>query len=132
MEASRPRAILFVKDLERAEAFYVGALALKRLSGDKDHAVLECDGFELVVHQIPKPMAETIVVTQPPTRRVSGAIRLDFPVASVADSRKLARSLGGEIDDAPPAWADRGTNLFFGYDPEGNQFGVSQRRSAAR
>jgi catechol 2,3-dioxygenase-like lactoylglutathione lyase family enzyme len=102
MEASRPRAILFVKDLERAEAFYVGALALKRLSGDKDHAVLECDGFELVVHQIPKPMAETIVVTQPPTRRVSGAIRLDFPVAVL----RLR--------------------------PRRNQFGVSQRRSAAR
>ena len=132
MEASSPRAILFVKDLERVAAFYAGALAMKRLSGDPDHVVLECDGFELVVHQIPKPIAEAIVVTQPPMRRVGGAIRLDFPVASVADSRKLARSLGGEIDDAPPAWADRNTNLFFGHDPEGNQLGVSQRRAAAR
>lgn len=132
MEASSVRAILFVKDLQKVAAFYIGALALTRVSGDADHTVLECDGFELVVHQIPKPIAETIVVTQPPVRRVWGAIRLDFPVASVGDSRKLARALGGEIDDAPPAWADRNANLFFGHDPEGNQFGVSQRKSAAR
>ena len=128
MEASSPRAILFVKDLARAAAFYVGALAMKRVSGDKDHAVLECDGFELIVHQIPKPIADTIVITEPPVRRVWGAVRLDFPVPSIADSRKLARSLGGEIDDAPPLWADSTTNLFFGHDPEGNQFGVSQNR----
>jgi catechol 2,3-dioxygenase-like lactoylglutathione lyase family enzyme len=128
MEASSVRAILFVKDLQQVAAFYIGALALTRVSGDVDHVVLECDGFELVVHQIPKPIAETIVVTQPPVRRVWGAIRLDFPVASIAGSRKLARALGGEIDDAPPVWADRSANLFFGHDPEGNQFGVSQRK----
>ncbi|HSC16649.1 MAG TPA: VOC family protein [Gammaproteobacteria bacterium] len=128
MEASTVRAVLFVKDLAKVSAFYVGALGMTRVSGDKDHSALECDGFELIVHQIPKPIAETIVITQPPVRRVWGAIRLDFPVASIADSRKLARSLAGEIDDAPPAWADRNTNLFFGHDPEGNQFGISQRK----
>ena len=128
MEAAGVRAVLFVKDLERVAAFYVGALALTRLSGDKDHSVLECDGFELVVHQIPKPIADAIVIAQPPIRRVWGAIRLDFPLASIADSRRLARALGGEIDDAPPAWADRNANLFFGHDPEGNQFGASERK----
>ena len=128
METASVRAVPFVKDLEAVAAFYVGALALTRLSGDKDHAILECDGFELVVHQIPTQIADTIVIAQPPIRRVWGAVRLDFPVASVADSRKLARSLGGEIDDAPPAWADRNANLFFGHDPEGNQFGASERK----
>ena len=127
METSSVRAVLFVKDLGRAAAFYIGALAMTRASGDDDHAVLECDGFELVVHRIPKPIADTIVIAEPPIRRVWGAIRLDFPVASVADSRSLARSLGGEIDAAPPAWADPNANFFFGHDPEGNQFGVSQR-----
>ena len=128
MEVSSVRAVLFVKDLGRAAAFYIGALGMTRTSGDNDHAVMKCDDFELVVHQIPKQIADTIVIAQPPIRRVWGAIRLDFPVASIADSRKLARSLGGEIDDAPPPWADRHANLFFGHDPEGNQFGVSQRK----
>jgi len=127
METSNVRAVLFVKDLERAAAFYIGALEMRRASGDKDHAVLDCDGFELVVHRIPKQIADTIVITQPPVRRVWGAMRLDFPVSSVADCRRLARSLGGDVDDAPPPWADRSANFFFGYDPEGNQFGISQR-----
>jgi catechol 2,3-dioxygenase-like lactoylglutathione lyase family enzyme len=128
MEAARARAVLFVKDLQKVTVFYVGALALTRLSGDNDHAVLERDGFELVVHQIPKQIADTIVIAQPPVRRIWGAIRLDFPVASIADSRKLARALGGDIDDSPPPWAGANTNLYFGHDPEGNQFGVSQRK----
>jgi hypothetical protein len=98
------------------------------VSGDKDHAVLRCDGFELVVHRIPAPIAETIVLTQPPVRKVWGAIRLDFPVPSISDARRLARSLAGDIDDAPPPWADPKANFFFGHDPEGNLFGVSQRR----
>jgi catechol 2,3-dioxygenase-like lactoylglutathione lyase family enzyme len=127
MQTSSVRAVLFVKDLGTAAAFYIGALGLTRVSGDNDHAVLECDGFELVVHQIPKQIAETIVITQPPVRRVWGAIRLDFPVASIADTRSLARPLGGDVDDAPPPWADRKESFLFGYDPEGNQFGVRQR-----
>src|SRR5689334_7891140 len=94
MEASSVRAVLFVKDLVSAAAFYVGALGMNRKSGDKDHVLLECHGFELVVHQIPKEIAQTIVIAQPPIRRVWGAIRLDFPVASIDDSRRLARSLG--------------------------------------
>ena len=128
MDVKAVRAVLFVKELERVTAFYVGALGMASLSGDQDHAVLECDGFELVVHRIPKPIAETIVLTQPPVRRVWGAIRLDFPVPSISDARRLARSLAGDIDDAPPAWADPKENFFFGHDPEGNQFGVSERR----
>ena len=128
MEASSVRAVLFVKDMVRATAFYAGALGMTRVSGDQDHAVMKCDGFELVIHQIPKQIADTIVIAEPPIRRVWGAIRLDFPVSSIDDSRRLARSLGGDVDEAPPPRADRNANLFFGYDPEGNQFGVSRRK----
>jgi predicted enzyme related to lactoylglutathione lyase len=126
MDANSVRAVLFVKDLGSAAAFYIGALGMTQSARDDEHAVLECDGFELVVHQIPKHIADTIVITQPPVRRVWGAIRLDFRVASIDDARGLARALGGDIDEAP-AWGDRSANLFFGFDPEGNQFGVSGR-----
>jgi catechol 2,3-dioxygenase-like lactoylglutathione lyase family enzyme len=121
------RAVLFVKDLDKAAAFYIGALAMRRLSGDDDHVVLEHDGFEIVVHRIPKQIADTIVITQPPVRRVWAALRLDFPVSSAGDCRRLARALGGDVDDAPPPWADPKSSFYFGYDPEGNQFGVSER-----
>jgi hypothetical protein len=128
MAPSSVRAALFVKDLDGVAAFYAGALGMTRVAGDTDHVVLESRGFELVVHQIPKPIADTIVITQPPVRRVWGAVRLDFPVPSLSDARRLARSLGGDIDDAPPPWADPKASFFFGYDPEGNQFGVGERK----
>jgi catechol 2,3-dioxygenase-like lactoylglutathione lyase family enzyme len=127
MEVSQVRAVLFAKDLERVAAFYVGALEMKRTFADENHAVLECHGFELLVHRIPKHIAAAIEIKRPPDRRVGGAIRLDYPVSSVERSRSLARSLGGDIDDAPPAWADRSATFFFGHDPEGNQFGVGPR-----
>lgn len=127
MTVTHVRAVLFAKHLDRVAAFYVGALGFRRASGDRDHTILHCDGFELVVHQIPKAIADGIVITDPPKRRTSAGLRLDYPIASVEEARKRARSLGGDVDDAPPPWAGRDANFFFGYDPEGNQFGVSAR-----
>jgi predicted enzyme related to lactoylglutathione lyase len=114
-----------VKDLQRVAAFYSGALGMKCTASDSDHARLNSEGFELIVHQIPKHIADNITVEQPPERRVWGAIRLDYPVANIGESRKRAHTLGGAIDDAPPPWGDASTQFFLGYDPEGNVFGVS-------
>jgi predicted enzyme related to lactoylglutathione lyase len=125
MQVTNVRAVLFVKDLSRVLAFYTGALAMTCSTRDTEHAVLNCRGFELVVQQVPKPIADTIVITQPPVRRTLSALRLDYPVANVDECRRLARALGGDIDATPPPWADAQANFFFGYDPEGNQFGVS-------
>lgn len=119
--------MLFVKDLPTVASFYATALGMKVVASDEHHSRLECHGFELVIHQIPQHIAAGITIERPPKRRVSGEIRLDFPVASIEKSRTSARELGGDIDVAPPAWADRDTNFFFGYDPEGNQFGVRRQ-----
>jgi predicted enzyme related to lactoylglutathione lyase len=119
-------AVLFAKDLQRVASFYVGALGMTASVSDAEHWRLHSHGFELIVHQIPKPIAEGVVIEQPPKRRVWGTIRLDYPVANLAESRKKARSLGGSIDDAPP-WRDAAPTFFLGYDPEGNVFGVSEQ-----
>jgi predicted enzyme related to lactoylglutathione lyase len=126
MDSPSVNAVLFAKDLPSVAAFYSGALGMSVLARDEHHWRLDCRGFELVVHQVPKHIAAGIVVERPPKRRVSGATRLDYPVPSVEESRKKARTLGGDIDEAPPPWADRDANFFFGYDPEGNQFGVRE------
>ena len=118
--------MLFVKDLRTVASLIDTALEMKVVASDEHHWRLECHGFELVVHQIPQHIAAGITIDHPPKRRVSGAIRLDYPVASIEKSRTAARELGGDIDVAPPAWADH-ANFYFGYDPEGNQFGVRQR-----
>jgi predicted enzyme related to lactoylglutathione lyase len=127
MNASTVSAVLFAKDLPSVAAFYATALGMSVVASDEQHWRLSCAGFELVVHQVPKAIADTIVIAHPPQRRWWGAIRLDYPVDSIEDCRIKARSLGGDIDDAPPEWANRDANFYFGYDPEGNQFGVNQR-----
>jgi predicted enzyme related to lactoylglutathione lyase len=127
VQAAKVSAVLFAKDLRSVTAFYSAALEMTVLASDEHHSRLGCRGFELVVHQIPRHIADTIMIEQPPKRRVWGAIRLDYPVHDIAASRQAAHGLGGSIDATPPEWADRDANFFFGYDPEGNQFGVSEQ-----
>jgi len=126
IDVSKIRAVLFARDLTRMAAFYAEALGMSRGEHDEHHAVLRRSGFELIVHQIPQPIAGRSEIAAPPVRRESGAVRLDYPVESVEVSRALAKTLGGAIDDAPPAWAGRDANFYLGHDPEGNVFGVSR------
>ena len=127
VEVTKIRAVLFAKDLSRMANFYSESFGMESGQKDEYHAVLTRGGFDLIIHQIPSHIATGIEIAQPPVRREAGSVRLDYPVDSIADSRSLARSLGGEIDEVPPAWADRGANFFLGHDPEGNVFGVSQQ-----
>jgi predicted enzyme related to lactoylglutathione lyase len=119
-------ATLFVKDLRRVSAFYGQALGMTQSHGDEHHVILNCRGFNLIVHQIPQHIAAGIASEQPPHRRAEGSVRLNFPVTSIAEARRLARGLGGDVDDKPPAWADPNANTFLGYDPEGNVFKLSE------
>jgi len=119
-------AVLFAKDLTKVAAFYTQALGMTCAFSDEDHWALKGCGFDLIVHQIPKHIAAEITIQRPPWRRVWGAIRLDFPVQSIEDSRRIARSVGGEVDDVPPEWAESNGNFFLGHDPEGNVVGMSQ------
>jgi hypothetical protein len=123
------RVVLFAKDLDRVAGFYTGALGFVHMSGDGEHAVLRRDGFVLVVHRVPPSVAASIEIASPPARRTSSALRLDYTIASVADARRLARSLGGEVDDAPAPWAGGDTRFFLGHDPEGNPFGLREIRA---
>lgn len=117
-------AVLFAKDAKKVAAFYVQALGLGCTFSDAHHSALSCAGFELIIQQIPRHIADGFTLQQPPRRRVEGAIRLNIPVQSIDDARKLAGALGGEIDTAPPAWAPANAKMFLGQDPEGNVFMV--------
>jgi predicted enzyme related to lactoylglutathione lyase len=117
-------AVLFVKDLRKVASFYREVLGASLLSSDPDHEVLNCLGFHLVVHQIPMELAQWVEITTPPVRRERTAVRLDFPVVDIEESRRRAQRLGGQIDDLPPPWATGDHGFFLGYDPEGNVVGV--------
>ncbi len=126
MSASNVSAVLFAKDQARVAAFYRDALGLPCQTSSTDHTTLACGSFDLIIHQIPTPIAASITITVPPSRRETGAIRLDFTIKSVARARSIAASLGGQVDDAPPAWAAPGAIVRLGYDPEGNVFLVKE------
>jgi predicted enzyme related to lactoylglutathione lyase len=122
-------AVLFARDARRLAQFYVAVFGAAVSTMDADHAALDLGAFRLVIHQIPGHLAKDIEIRVPPLRRESGAIRLDYPVEHVVDARSAAKHLGGQIDDAPPPWADTSSRFRLGFDPEGNVFGVSDVRA---
>jgi len=130
-EADRIRAVLYARSLQKMVAFYSAVLGSECVHSDEHHAVFDLNGLALVIHQIPPGLASGIDIAEPPVRRESGAIRLDYPVADIGDSRTRARALGGDIDARPPPWAEPGAGFFLGNDPEGNVFGVGERNRAS-
>ena len=118
-------AVLFARDARRVGRFYVEVFGATVLMEDSQHAALDLRGFRLVVHMIPTPLSRAIEIRNPPLRRESGVIRLDYRVADLVKARIAAKQQGGQIDDASPPWAAKDSGFFLGFDPEGNVFGVS-------
>ncbi|MCY1406333.1 hypothetical protein D9M71_215950 [compost metagenome] len=85
-----------------------------------DLIVLESDAFQLVIHPIPPAVARSITITVPPLRRTDVAMKLVFPVASLAQARLQAPSLGGAVDALDKEWQARNFRACDGFDPEGN------------
>jgi predicted enzyme related to lactoylglutathione lyase len=119
-------AVLFAADAPRLARFYVAVFGASVRSEDPYHAALDVDGFRLTIHQIPAHFAKDITIGSPPLRREMTAIRLNYPVRDLVKSRMVAKQLGGQIDEAPPAWATQESRFFLGFDPEGNVFGVTE------
>jgi catechol-2,3-dioxygenase len=54
MVQNQVNAVLFVKDLRAVAHFCSAALGMRVVASDGHHWLLDCGGFELVIHQIPK------------------------------------------------------------------------------
>ncbi len=120
-------AVLFVKDLGNVTAFYSAVLGVPCVYRDEYHAVLRFDNlFALDIHQIPAQYAAGIRIETPPQRRELAAIKLSFPVASIAQARHAAAEQGGLLDAGPPAWVIEQQKICMGHDPEGNVFQVKE------
>jgi len=117
-------ATLFVRDLKSAADFYRDTFSAPVLTESESHVVLDCAGFELVVHQIPAALLPAVTSHEPVQRRERSAIRLTFPIRDLAQARRAAQARAGIIDADPPAWAGTDRRFFLGQDPEGNVFGV--------
>jgi len=124
MQTLQVSAVLFAKQLTRLAGFYQAVFGLKPARSDADHVLLRFDGFELVIHQIPKQLLASASDDSPVERRERSAIRLDFPISDITYARREANRLSGVIDDLPPPWTDGDASFFLGQDPEGNVFGA--------
>lgn len=85
-------------------------------SGDASHTVLASESFELVLHALRGEPA----TAAPAMPREDGCIKLFFPVASLAQARATAATLGGALQPPEREWSARGFRACDGVDPEGN------------
>lgn len=120
-------AVIFAKDIRRLADFYEQLCGLAAVHAESDHIVLESGTVQIVVHAIPKRIAQTITITQPPVVREETPLKLFFTVPDLAQARLRAVALGGHIAPAAREWEARGFRACDGHDPEGNVIQLRQR-----
>lgn len=125
----KPSAVLFVKQVAKLADFYQQMVGMAEIERDKSHVVLETDGFQLVIHGIPKRIADEIQIATPPEVREETPIKVCLPVDSIEAARQVAKALGGQIGDKKKEWEARGFRACDGHDPEGNVFQVRESAS---
>jgi predicted enzyme related to lactoylglutathione lyase len=122
----KPSTVIFAKEIERIADFYRIVLGLSEIHSAKDHVVLDREGFQLVIHGIPKEIAATIKITVPPLVREDIPIKMCSPVENIQASRESADALGGQISPKNNEWQARGFRACDSFDPEGNVFQVRE------
>jgi len=122
----KPSAVIFAKDMEPLARFYMEVAEMAEVVRDKGHVVLDAEGFQIVVHGIPKKIAATIQIGTPPKIREATPIKICLPVTSIASARNRASALGGRIGPRSKEWVARGFRACDGHDPEGNVFQVRE------
>jgi len=116
----KPSAVIFAKNVAQVVKFYEGVLSMSVVHRDSDHIVLNSEDFQLVIHAIPKQIADTIAIAVPPEIREDTAIKLCLPVSSIAEARAKAVALGGKVNAEEREWNGPGFKACDGHDPEGN------------
>ena len=122
-------AVVYAKDPARVATFYEHLVPMSVIHREPDHVILESPVAQLVVHAMPRPIADSIEVASPPERRTKTPIKLFFTVESLAGVRAGAAALGGELNAPEQEWEWLGWRICDGHDPEGN---VVQFRERAR
>ena len=125
-------AVLYVKDLRRMRDFYESCFEMSALASEaegEDFCVLESDEWELSLVSVPKAVAATLIVTDPPRRREDSPVKLVFSVASIEALRSKVVEAGGQLDPNESAWQFRGSRHLDCLDPEGNVVQLRERLS---
>ncbi|MGH8051153.1 MAG: VOC family protein [Arenimonas sp.] len=121
---SQAGLFIYAKDVERVSHFYESVLGMSHLHGTREMQVLQLQHLQLLVHYIPEHIASTFEITTPPQRREDTALKFFFTVDSIANARRAAAALGGEVFNEQ--WQGPGFMVCNGCDPEGNIFQVRE------
>ncbi len=118
-------ATIFVKSLEPMVRFYETCFGLEVAEACEDYCILESDAWTLSIVQVPRDVASSIALANPPIRRDTTPIKVGFEVSALAVARAAIVDRGGQVDDLE--WEFRGYRHCDFVDPEGN---VNQLREA--
>lgn len=117
---------IYAKDLDRLADFYVRVLNMECIARTPELRVLESADMQLVLHEIPRFIAQQFEITVPPQKREDTALKFFFTVPSLATAQTAMSASGGdffgESFDAP------GFRARNAYDPEGNIFQLREMR----
>lgn len=112
--------VIFAKDVEVLSAFYQLVLNMTPLEASESHSVLSNGSVELVIHAMPKHIADQIFVSVPPELRAATALKPAFVVESIDKLRIACEKTNGGLKPASDIWDIRGAKVIDGWDPEGN------------
>ncbi len=112
--------VVFAKSKKRVSAFYQQTLGLEIQESESSHDLLRGDGYEIVIHTIPRKHAAEIKISKPAVPREETPFKPTFVVHSLAQVRQAAESTGGYLKPEAGAWHFRGHMVLDGWDPEGN------------
>ncbi|WP_017408752.1 VOC family protein [Aeromonas hydrophila] len=115
---ARAGALIYARDPGLLSHFYRTLLQMEIRSQSDELIVQENADIQLLLHAIPAPYAEQVVITTPPQLREQGAIKLFFTVPSLAWAEAKAADLGGSL--LPQQWSGPGFVVRNAFDPEGN------------
>ncbi len=126
-EHSQQGLVVFAKNKKRVSAFYQQALDLSIEESAGTHDLLRGQGYEVVVHAIPRRYAAEIQIAKPPVAREDTPFKPTFVVKDLEAVRRAALKTGGYLKPAEGAWRFRGCVVLDGWDPEGNVVQFKQR-----
>ena len=88
------------------------------LRADAESRVLQAADVQLIIHEIPAPYADSVVIQTPAEVREQQAIKPFFTVESLAASEQVSETCGGRVWG--PIWPGPGLRVRNVCDPEGN------------
>jgi len=112
--------VVFAKNKKRVSAFYQQTLGLSVEESDTSHDLLRGQGYEVVIHTIPRKYAAGISISKPPEPRQETPFKPTFVLSSLAAVRTAAEATGGHLKPEAGAWHFGGHKVLDGWDPEGN------------